>query len=357
MAIIDTYRSNIARKRQDISKLSADRARETKKIPDLKKKIISANDAIKRTKSQSIVKSKFNEIARAEKALAEIDKKVASIDTKLAVKEREIASEEKKLSHEVDRTEKKKLSEEKRRLEETKRLMKSINETIDNHSKLHLETKRTLTELQNVPEKITVLFMASNPIGTGSLRLDEEARSINEMIRKAEHRDSVQFETRWAARPLDILQAINELNPDIIHFSGHGSPTDELVLQDADGSAKLISKEAIVQTMMTSSDRIRLVFFNTCFSFGQAEAVVQHVESAIGMNDSIGDEAARVFSAQFYSAIGFGLTLEKAFNQAKSALMLEGIKEENIPEIYLKEGLSANEIVLVKPAFANTESL
>ncbi|MBW4829200.1 MAG: hypothetical protein KZY61_12170 [Clostridiaceae bacterium] len=45
---------------------------------------------------------------------------------------------------------------------------------------------------------------------------------------------------------MDILQAINELNPAIVHFSGHVSVTDELVLQVTDGNAKLVSKEAIV---------------------------------------------------------------------------------------------------------------
>lgn len=44
---------------------------------------------------------------------------------------------------------------------------------------------------------------------------------------------------------------------------------------------------------------------------------------SIGMNTSIGDDAARVFAAQFYSSIGFGLSIQKAFDQAKAALMLE----------------------------------
>src|SRR5690606_37023788 len=112
---------------------------------------------------------------------------------------------------------------------------------------------------------------------------------------------------------------------------------------------KLVSKEAIVQTMMVSSDSIRLVFFNTCFSYSQAQAVVEHVDAAIGMNTSIGDEAAKVFASQFYSAIGFGLSLKKAFQQAKARLMLEGIDEEDTPALYVKDGLDASEIIIVRP--------
>ncbi|MCA1066364.1 CHAT domain-containing protein [Rossellomorea sp. AcN35-11] len=135
----------------------------------------------------------------------------------------------------------------------------------------------------------------------------------------------------------------------IIHFSGHGSDQDEIVFQDNQGNAKLVSKEAIVQTMMSTSDEIKLVFFNTCFSYGQAQELVQHVDAAIGMTTTIGDEAARVFAAQFYSAIGFGLSVKKALKQEKAALMLEGIPEESTPQLYVKDGLDPSGLIIVKP--------
>jgi len=125
------------------------------------------------------------------------------------------------------------------------------------------------------------------------------------MIRNAKHRDSVKLESSWAVQTIDLLQALNEFNPTIVHFSGHGSDQDEIVFQSPDGNAILVSKEAIVQTIVASSDNIRLVFFNTCFSKNQAQAVSKHLEATIGMNTSIGDEAARVFSSQFYSSISF----------------------------------------------------
>lgn len=349
MALIDTYRNNVLRKKKELAKLQSDRANETKKIPGNTNKILSAKQAISRTKSTSTIQSKYREIERLEKVLAAIDKKVADIDSKIAKKEKEIADEESKLRRESERERKRDEQAENKRAKEAERQMKQVNDMLKNHSKLHNQTQQTLEDLQNVPENITVLFMASNPINQPSLRLDEEAREINEMIRKSEHRDSVSFITRWAIRPLDVLQAINELNPTVIHFSGHGSDEDELVFQGGNGNAKMVSKEAIVQTMMSTSDSIRLVFFNTCFSYGQAQAVVEHVDAAIGMNTSIGDDAARVFAAQLYSAIGFGLSIQKAFEQAKTALMLEGIDEESTPELYVKDGLDSNEIIIVKP--------
>ena len=170
------------------------------------------------------------------------------------------------------------------------------------------------------------------------------------MIRKSQHRDGVKLESCWAVRPLDVLQAINEHRPRIVHFSGHGSDQDEIVFQDEMGQTKLVTKEAIVQTMAAASSDIRLVFFNTCYSRNQAEAVVKYIHAAIGMSTSIGDSAARVFAAQFYSAIGFGLSVKRAFEQAKAALMLEGIPEQDTPELFVANCVKADQLILVKPA-------
>ena len=67
------------------------------------------------------------------------------------------------------------------------------------------------------------------------------------------------------------------------------------------------------------------------------------------MADTIGDDAARVFAAQFYSAIGFGKSVSIAFEQAKAALLLEGIREEETPELFLQEGVEAEDFILVEP--------
>lgn len=190
---------------------------------------------------------------------------------------------------------------------------------------------------------VKILFLAANPNQTSQLKLDEEARDIQEMIRKSEYRNVFSFESRWAVRALDILQAINETNPMIVHFSGHGTDRNQLVLQDINGNAHLVSADAIVQTMLSASQFIKLIYFNTCFSIDFAQSIIKHVDFAIGMKDSIGDLAARIFASQFYSALGFGKSVGIAFEQAKAALMLEGIQEENTPCLFCRNGINAND--------------
>ena len=74
-------------------------------------------------------------------------------------------------------------------------------------------------------------------------------------------------------------------------------------------------KEAVTLLMKTMSDSIKLVIFNNCFSSGQAEAVTEHIDCAIGMNEAVYDDAAREFAAQFYSAIAFGKSVQNAFGE------------------------------------------
>lgn len=349
MALIDTYRNNISRKRSELSKLSGDRARESAKKAQQKQKIVAASNALKHTSSQSTIRSKMSEIDRAEKEIAAIDKKVAALDKKVAQKGKEIADEEKKLRSEEDKSRKKQEQEDKKRQQKSEKTLQEINQAIIIQHRQQMTMQKDIEQLKYIPEKITVLFFATNPKKTPQLRLDEEARSIQEMIRKSEHRDSISFETRWAVRPLDILQAINEVNPDIVHFSGHGADTGELILENTDGSAKLVTKEAITQTIMASSDKIHLLFFNACFSYEQAQEVVSHVDAAIGMTNSIGDEAACAFAAQFYSSLGFGLSVKKAFEQAKGTMMLESPTEADIPMLYAKDDIDADALYIVRP--------
>ena len=82
---------------------------------------------------------------------------------------------------------------------------------------------------------------------------------------------------------------------------------------------------------------------------GSEMCIRDSIEGAIGMKDSVGDEAARVFATQFYSAIGFGKSVAVAFEQAKAALLLEDIREEEIPELFLQDGVEAENFILVEP--------
>lgn len=350
MSFIDSYRREVQRHGEEIAKLQRDKGREAGKRADIQRRISSDTEAASRTTSPSTKQSKFRDIERHQRDLVNIEKNIANYEDKVAREQERMSNAQKKLAQEEDREFQKRQREQESQARAAERRMQTITSTLQSHGRRHEETAAKLRRLEDLPEKITVLFLAANPLDQQQLRLDEEARLITDTIRKSKHRDSVELVSAWAVRPPDVLQELNERKPAIIHFSGHGSDQEEIIFQDDQGGTKRVSKDAIVQLMTACSGGIRLVFFNTCYSRGQAEAVVEHVDAAIGMKTSIGDEAARIFASQFYSAIGFGFSLETAFAQAKALLMMEGIGEEDTPELFVRPGLSGAEIVIVRPA-------
>ena len=349
MSQLDTYMNTLYRKKEELTKLYQDLSKEQAKLPPLKQKILTAENTINRTKNQSTIKSKINDIERTTKAINDLEKKINEIQKKIAIKQKEIVTAEKNYRNEEVKTQKKQLEIDKKRIYndacEAKELKQRILQNEINQVKMQFD----IEQLKNIPETITILFLAANPLNTEQLRLDEEARSIQRNIRLSDYRNSIKFESRWAVQTQDILQAINETDPTIVHFSGHGSSNGDLVFQDVNGKAKIVKKEAIAAAMATASDTIRLIVFNACFSQEQALNVVDHVESVIGMSTSIGDTAACVFAARLYSSIGFGLSLKKSFDQAIAQLMLENILEDNTPMLFVKENINPDNIIFVKP--------
>ncbi len=345
----DNHRRRCDQLRKDINYLQKQKTREVGKISEVRHKINHSQNSLKSAKSESRYRSILREIERYQKDGARAESEIAKIEGKITRKMDELSREEQRLLHEEERERQKRQRDHMRQTMKQEKYIKDLKRQVDKHQRLHNETQQVIASLQDLPEHINVLFLAANPRDQERLHLDEEIRAIDEMIRKSEHRDSVRLVSKWAIRPTDVLQALNEETPHVVHFSGHGSGEDEIIFLDNEGNTKPVSKDAIVQTMMAVSADIKLVFFNTCYSRSQAEAVVQHVDAAIGMNTTISDEAARIFSSQFYSAIGFGKSVKQAFNQAKALLMMEDIPEESTPELFIRGGLNADEVVIVKP--------
>lgn len=320
---------------------------EEKDVAKLKADIGRIQRSISKNTSASMIRSKQRQIEAKEKKAVACGVKIAKYDADIAKVMSDQDSAQKQLDRDVASRRKKEDSSAKKQRDVEMRHAKALTSETEKQNRLY-SGRLSEEAVRKLPEKIKVLFFAANPRDQQQLLLDEEVRDIEQKLRLSEFRDSVELRSRWAVRTGDLLQALNELKPRIVHFSGHGSQTDELIFLTEDGGSKFVTEDTMAASIATVADHVRVVFFNTCYSRAQAQAAAQHVDIAIGMNDSIGDDAARVFAAQFYSAIGFGYSVQRAFDQAKAQLMLESIPEENIPELFAREGLSADEVVLVR---------
>ena len=206
-----------------------------------------------------------------------------------------------------------------------------------------------------------ILFLAANPQGTTRLRLGQEVRKIREVLRRSQF----DLRERSEVRSADVRQAMLDLNPWIVHFSGHGegrefggaterSPTlrkmnlDEeadsevsqaaigLVFEDEGGKPKRVSGEALAGLFQQFTGCVECVVLNSCYSAAQAEAIARHIPYVIGMTKAIGDQAAIEFAVGFYDALGAGRSIVEAYGIGCSAIQMEGMAEHLTPVLLQK---------------------
>lgn len=178
----------------------------------------------------------------------------------------------------------------------------------------------------------TILVLASSPTSAARLRLDKEVREIDEGLRRAQQRERFTLQQKWAVRPDDLRRALLDFNPEIVHFCGHGSGDDGLLLENDAGLAQLVPTEALVNLFKRFATRgLECVVLNACYSEIQANAIAQHIDYVVGMNSKIGDDAAIKFAVGFYDELGAGWSYEDAYNGGCDAIALQKIPEEHTP--------------------------
>ncbi len=68
----------------------------------------------------------------------------------------------------------------------------------------------------------TVLIVAASPLDQDRLRLGAEVRDIRHALQRSRNREHWKIESNEAATVDDLRQALLDLRPSVLHFSGHG---------------------------------------------------------------------------------------------------------------------------------------
>lgn len=190
-----------------------------------------------------------------------------------------------------------------------------------------------------------ILILSANPRDTDELRLGEEVREIQASLDRSKYRDRFEVTTRWAVRVKDLQAILLDLTPQIVHFSGHGTKTEGLALENELGQTQFVSAEALAGLFKLFKSEIECVFLNSCYSEAQAEAIHQHIDCVVGMNEGIGDKAAIEFSRGFYGALGTAKSYEDAFAFGCNAIDLQGIPESSTPVLKIRKSAIAPIVV------------
>ena len=116
-----------------------------------------------------------------------------------------------------------------------------------------------------------ILILSANPKNTNQLRLDEEVREIKAALKLSKNREQFEVVTESALRVNDLWRSLLDNLPHIVHFSGHGSGSDGLALENKLGEMQLVSSEALAGLFELFEEQVECVVLNACYSEVQAE--------------------------------------------------------------------------------------
>jgi AAA-like domain/CHAT domain len=184
--------------------------------------------------------------------------------------------------------------------------------------------------------QIKILFLTAEPTDTARLRLQQELREIKQRLQLANQRERFLLEFGFSARSGDVSQELLKFQPHIVHFSGHGTSTGELCLENELGKMQPVMPQALAALFELVANQVECVVLNACYSDIQAKAIAQHIPFVIGMNTAIGDQAAIAFAVGFYQALGANRSFEEAFKFGCVEIQLKNIPEELTPVLRKK---------------------
>jgi CHAT domain-containing protein len=209
-----------------------------------------------------------------------------------------------------------------------------------------------------------ILCVPAHPAGTTRLALDEECAAIERELKLTPGRDDFELRSKWAVTVDDLMRHLHDLQPTILHFSGHGrtpelapeqrregmrdviDPSDEPGLLLVGDSGQPVAPAALRHMIRAAAATVRLIVLDACYSDAQAEALRDAVGCAVGMKGRISDDAARAFAVGFYRALGYGRSIRSAYKYAAAELAGKGLAAEAEPRCLVREGEAAEPMLL-----------
>ncbi len=192
-------------------------------------------------------------------------------------------------------------------------------------------------------KKIRILFISANPWTTSRILVDEEERQIFEKLQEGSCRDSFELYKHTAIRSIDLQRLLMMYEPDIVHFSGHASKSQKIILGGTSGRGKEVDRKGLVEVFALYKSHVRLVLLNACFTRAQALSLSEVIDYTVGTGRGLGDKGGVAFAGAFYRALGFGKSVKEAFASARAELGLTRMPRTGGIELFVRDGVCEND--------------
>ncbi len=200
------------------------------------------------------------------------------------------------------------------------------------NSQININTSSDKKEPEQ-PRKQKILFLAANPSDEARLQTDLEYRLVSERMR-----DNIYYELlrpEFALTVENLIIAMNQ-KPQVIHFAGHGEQSG-IIITNNQNQAQGMGIRPLKRLFRQHKESSRLILLNSCYSEGQAEALSSLGMYVIGMNSSVGDNAAINFASGLYIGLSQGKDVEKAYDDAMIVIETKHPSFADLPKVW-KDG-------------------
>jgi hypothetical protein len=180
--------------------------------------------------------------------------------------------------------------------------------------------------------------------------MDRELRGMFESLGK--EMDARRCELRYcpAVRVRDVMNALRDFKPHLLHFIGHGNPQG-LCFTREDGSKQRVLGEDLCDILAQSKvDDLKLVVLNACQSDEIARKLTSVVNCAIGTVIDLPNEHAILFARRFYDDLVHGWSVPDAFERARVESRVETGNRRVIFDIKYRDGIDHRQLVIFSPA-------
>jgi hypothetical protein len=176
--------------------------------------------------------------------------------------------------------------------------------------------------------KLKILFVSANSVPDAHLRVEDEYKEVCAKVGPSKRWD---IRHTPSATLNEVMNEMKTYEPDVVHFSAHGSPSEEIVLNNKSGKPKAVSTRALEQLFKAMKGNVRLVVMNSCYSARQATAIAKSIDCVLGVPRKLADDTATAFSPPFYEALIAGESVSSAYEIALIPVYNERQEDQEIP--------------------------
>jgi hypothetical protein len=181
---------------------------------------------------------------------------------------------------------------------------------------------------------LRVLVMISSPKDMEPIDAETEWQNLLTATESLRKDKKIELERLDDASLRSLQRALRAKDYHVFHYIGHSqfdsaSGQGRLALEDADGNSFPVRGEDLAREL-SEENAIRLVVLNSCQSAAEtaadpfggiaSSAVTRGLPAVVAMQYMIGEQAARVFSEEFYRAVAEGWSVDAALAEARRAI-------------------------------------